>query len=145
MTVWLVVSILALVLSPLALLRPSRKQSQQMSLRLEGRRMGLLMQMAPQQWPHWLQSEPPSPCPQYHRARRRGRTDSWCYWQTSPGVWCNQWREACTDARLEQVFARLPATVYKVEADTRMIALCWSERGEPAVLHDIAYALETLA
>jgi len=145
MTVWLVVSILAVVLSPLAWLRPSRKQSQQMSLRLEGRRMGLAMQLAPQQWPHWLEKEPPSPCPQYHRARRKGRDDSWCYWQTSPGVWCNQWREPCADPRLAEVFARLPESVYKVEADTRMIALYWSERGEMAVLQDIAYALDTLA
>jgi hypothetical protein len=145
MTVWLVVSILALILSPLAWLRPSRKQSQQMNLRLEGRRRGLAMQLAPQQWPHWLEKEPPSPCPQYHRARRKGHEDSWCYWQVSPGVWCNQWREPCTEQRLSEVFARLPESVHKVEADTRMIALYWSERGEMAVLQDIAYALETLA
>ncbi|MFV3405900.1 MULTISPECIES: hypothetical protein [Pseudomonas] len=145
MTVWLVVSILALILSPLAWLRPSRKQSQQMNLRLEGRRRGLAMQLAPQQWPHWLEKEPPSPCPQYHRARRKGHEDSWCYWQVSPGVWCNQWREPCTEQRLSEVFARLPESVHKVEADTRMIALYWSERGEVAVLQDIAYALEALA
>ena len=52
---------------------------------------------------------------------------------------------ACADPRLAEVFARLPESVYKVEADTRMIALYWSERGETAVLHDIAYALDTLA
>ncbi|MFJ4389166.1 hypothetical protein [Pseudomonas soli] len=145
MTVWLVVSILALILSPLAWLRPSRKQSEQMSLRLEGRRMGLAMQLAPQQWPHWLVNEPPSPCPQYHRARRKGRADSWCYWQITPGVWWNQWREPCEDQRLADAFARLPATVYKVEADSRMIALYWSERGDKSVLQDIAQTLETLA
>ncbi|MGV2837011.1 hypothetical protein ACNPOQ_25080, partial [Pseudomonas shirazensis] len=68
-----VVSILALILSPLAWLRPSRKQSEQMSLRLAGRRIGLAMQLAPQQWPHWLEQQPPSPCPQYHRPRRNRR------------------------------------------------------------------------
>ncbi|MFJ9989722.1 hypothetical protein ACIQSO_03225 [Pseudomonas putida] len=145
MTVWLVVSILALILSPLAWLRPSRKQSEQMSLRLEGRRMGLAMQLAPQQWPHWLENEPPSPCPQYHRGRRKGREDSWCYWQVSPGVWWNKWREPCEEPRLAECFARLPANVYKVEADARMIALYWSERGEKSVLQDIAHTLETLA
>ncbi|MDH1527209.1 hypothetical protein [Pseudomonas mosselii] len=145
MTVWLVVSILALMLSPLAWLRQSRKQSEQMNLRLEGRRMGLAMQLAPQQWPHWLEKEPPSPCPQYHRARRKGREDCWCYWQISSGVWWNQWREPCEEPRLAEVFARLPATVYKVEADRRMIALYWSERGDKSVLQDIAQALDTLA
>ena len=145
MTVWLVVSILALILSPLSWLRLSRKQGEQMSLRLEARRMGLAMQLAPQQWPHWLEMEPPSPCPQYHRARRRGHEDSWCYWQVSPGVWWNKWREVCEEPRLMEVFARLPETVYKVEADTRMIALYWSERGDKSVLQDIAQAFETLA
>ncbi len=47
MTVLLVVSILALILSPLSWLRTSRKQSEQMKLRLEARRMGLAMQLAP--------------------------------------------------------------------------------------------------
>jgi hypothetical protein len=145
MTVWLVVSILAVMLSPLAWLRQSRKQSQQMTLRMEGRRIGLAMQLAPQQWPHWLEKEPPSPCPQYYRARRKGREDSWCYWQITPGVWWNQWREPCVDARLAEVFARLPESVYKVEADSRMIALYWGERGDSSVLQDIAQALDTLA
>lgn len=85
MTVLLVVSILALILSPFSWLRSSRKQSEQMKLRLEARRMGLAMQLAPQQWPHWLEKEPPSPCPQYHRARRRGHQNSFSYWQVSPG------------------------------------------------------------
>ena len=145
MTVWLVVSILALILSPLSWLRLSRKQGQQMSLRMEARRMGLAMQLAPQKWPHWFEQEPPSPCPQYHRGRRRGHEDSWCYWQVSPGVWLNQWKEVCEEPRLNEVFARLPETVYKVEADKRMIALCWSERGDESVLQDIAHTFDTLA
>ncbi|MBA1202081.1 hypothetical protein G7009_09975 [Pseudomonas capeferrum] len=145
MTVWLVVSILALILSPLAWLRPSRRQSEQMSLRLEGRRIGLAMQLAPQEWPHWLPKEPPSPCPQYHQARRKGREDSWSYWQVTPGIWWNQWREPCEDERLVKAFAQLPETVYKVEADGRMIALYWSERGDSAVLQDIANVLNALA
>ncbi|MHC6224860.1 hypothetical protein ACYU03_08845 [Pseudomonas sp. X10] len=145
MTVWLVVSILALILSPLAWLRPSRNQSAQMNLRMEGRRMGLAMQLAPQQWPHWLAKEPPSPCPQYHRGRRKGRSDSWTYWQVTPGVWVNQWREPCEDARLQEHFARLPESVYKVEASTQMIALYWGERGEKSVLQDIAQVLDALA
>ena len=144
MTVWLVVSILALILSPMAWLRPSRKQSEQMNLRLEGRRMGLAMQLAPQQWPHWLEKEPPSPCPQYHRARRKGATIP-VLLAGHAGVWWNQWREPCADPRLNEAFARLPATVYKVEADSRMLALYWSERGDKTVLQDIARVLETLA
>ncbi len=108
MTVLLVVSILALILSPLSWLRSSRKQSEQMKLRLEARRMGLAMQLAPQQWPHWLEKEPPSPCPQYHRARRRGHEDSFSFWQVSPGVWWNQWREPCEDPRFMGALSRLP-------------------------------------
>ena len=107
--------------------------------------MGLAMQLAPQQWPHWLEKEPPSPCPQYHRARRRGHQNSFSYWQVSPGVWWNQYREPCEDPRFVEALARLPASVYKVEADARKIALYWTERGDMAVLQDVAYVLETLA
>ena len=49
MTVWIVVSILAVVLSPLVWLRPSRQQSGRMALRMEARRIGLAMQLAPQE------------------------------------------------------------------------------------------------
>lgn len=145
MTIWLVVSIIALILSPLAWLRPSRNESVRMNLRLEGRRMGLAMQMAPQQWPHWLGRHAPDPCPQYHRGRRKGCSDTWSYWQVSPGVWLNQWREPCEDDRVLAQLARLPESVYKVEAGTQMLALYWSERGEKSVLQDIAQVLEALA
>src|SRR5207253_4524034 len=116
MTVWIVVSILALVLSPLAWLRPSRHQSGRMALRMEARRMGLAMQLAPQEWPHWLEPEPPSPCGQYHRPRRSVQAACWSYWQTAPGVWVNQWREVCQDDALLEHFKTLPANVFKIEA-----------------------------
>lgn len=145
MTVWVVVSILALILSPLAWLRPSRNQSGRMALRMEARRMGLTMQLAPQQWPHWLPKEPPSPCAQYVQPRRQGRADTWSYWQTTPGTWLNQWREPCADPVHAEQLARLPESVYKVEAGPQMVALYWGERGEPAVLQDIAAVLKALA
>ncbi|HWD33245.1 hypothetical protein ACIKP7_23690 [Pseudomonas caricapapayae] len=145
MTVWVVVSILALILSPLAWLRPSRNQSGRMALRMEARRMGLNMKLAPQQWPHWLPKEPPSPCAQFVRPRRKGRVDSWSYWQTTPGTWLNQWREPCTDPVHAEQLARLPENVFKVEAGPQMVALYWGERGETAVLQDIAAVLKALA
>ncbi|MNH40491.1 hypothetical protein D3C79_1018170 [compost metagenome] len=60
-------------------------------------------------------------------------------------MWLNQWREPCEEPRLAEAFARLPASVYKVEADPRMIALYWTERGDKSVLQDIAHVLDTLA
>ncbi|MBD8593344.1 hypothetical protein IFT75_08000 [Pseudomonas sp. CFBP 8758] len=145
MTVWIVVSILALILSPMVWLRPSRSQSGRMAVRLQARRMGLAMQLAPQQWPHWLSVEPPDPCAQYHRPRRKGRVDSWSYWQIEPGVWCNQWREACIDPLLLPHLATLPADVYKLEAGSQMLALYWGEKGDEKVLQDIAKVLQALA
>jgi hypothetical protein len=44
-------------------------------------------------------------------------TTAGAYWQVSPGVWWNQWREPCEDPRLLEAFAGLPESVYKVEAD----------------------------
>lgn len=145
MTVWVVVSILALILSPLAWLLPSRRMSGRMALRLEARRMGLNMQLAPQTWPHWLPHEPPATCAQYHQARRKGSADTWSYWQTEPGVWLNQWREPCADERVLEQLKRLPPSVYKAEAGTQMIALCWGEREELAVLQDVSAVLKALA
>jgi hypothetical protein len=145
MTVWIVVSILALVLSPLAWLMPSRNQSGKMSLRMEARRMGLAMQLAPQEWPHWLPSEPPSPCAQFHRPRRQGAIDTWTYWQTQPGHWLNQWREPCPDPRLMQAFGTLPGNVFKVDAGLQMISLFWGEKGQPQDLQAIAKVLRDLA
>lgn len=145
MTVWIVVSILALVLSPLAWLRPSRRQSGRMALRMEARRMGLSMQLAKQQWPHWLEPEPPGSCAQFLRPRRSTKPDEWCYWQSSLEIWVNQWREECVDERLLTQFKKLPASVYKIEATSQMIALYWGEKGESEVLLAIDEVLKALA
>jgi len=145
MTVWIVVSILALVLSPMVWLRPSRNQSGQMGLRMEARRLGLAMQLMPQQWPHWLPKEPPSPCAQYCRPRRSVQPTKFCYWQTEPGVWVNEWREPCEDPVLLAQFSTLPANVYKVDAGQQLIALYWGERGEASVLVAIDGVLKALA
>ncbi|SDH44048.1 hypothetical protein [Pseudomonas panipatensis] len=137
MSVWLVILLLALVLSPLTWLLPSRGQRGQMNLRLEARRLGLAMQMARQEWPHWLERQPPRSCAQYHRPRSRGRTDTWDYWQSAPGVWLDRWREPCADTELASALAGLPADVYKVEASAQFIALYWGEHGDSADLQCI--------
>lgn len=145
MTVWIVVSILAVVLSPLAWLRPNRHQSGRMALRMEARRIGLAMQLAPQEWPHWLRTEPPSPCAQYYRPRRDTTSAQWSYWQFEAGIWVNQWQETCTDEKLLPHFSTLPANVYKVEADKQMIAVYWGEKGEASDLQHINALLKALA
>jgi hypothetical protein len=116
-----------------------------MALRLEARRIGLGMQLAAQEWPHWLPEEPPSPCAQYHRSRRSDQAACWVYWQTAPGIWLNQWREPCEDDLLMAQFGTLPADVFKVEAGKQMIALYWAERGESEILHRIVAVLKALA
>lgn len=145
MTVWIVLSIICVMLSPLVWLRPSRHASGKMALRMEARRMGLAMQLAPQEWPHWLSRQPPNPCAQYHRPRRGTQSASWAYWQSEPGKWLNRWREPCEDPVLLAHFDSLPGDVYKVEADAQMIALYWAEKGEPEVLHRISAVLKALA
>jgi hypothetical protein len=142
MTPWIVLLLLALVLSPLSWLMPSRHQRGRMEVRLQARRMGLAMQLARQEWPHWMAQELPNPCPQYHRARRRGQRDSWCYWQVEPGKWLNQWREPCGDASLAEQLAALPGDVFKAEATAQMVALCWGERAQPDALQRIADFLQ---
>ncbi|RRV05718.1 hypothetical protein EGJ27_18080 [Pseudomonas sp. v388] len=145
MTVWIVLSIICVMLSPLVWLRPSRGSSGRMALRMEARRMGLAMQLAPQDWPHWLSRQPPSPCAQYHRPRRGSEPTCWAYWQSEPGLWLNRWREPCEDAALLAQFATLPTDVFKVEADAQMIALYWGEKGEAEVLQRINGLLKALA
>ena len=104
MTVWMVILLIALVLSPLTWLIPSRGQRGQMDLRLQARRLGLAMQIARQEWPHWMERQPPRQCAQYHRARGRNR-DVWCYWQSEPGVWLDRWREASATGELAEALA----------------------------------------
>ncbi|TDV72128.1 hypothetical protein EC915_101268 [Pseudomonas sp. LP_7_YM] len=107
--------------------------------------MGLAMQLIPQEWPHWLPVEPPGTCAQYHRPRASREPETWVYWQMAPGVWVNQWREACDDWRLLSQLQTLPADVYKVEAGKQLIALYWAERGDVQVLQRIASVLKALA
>src|SRR3989338_5275200 len=145
MTLWVVIGLLAVLLSPLAWLVPSRRQQGQMAMRMAARGMGLAMQLARQEWPHWLPEEPPNPCPQYHRARRAGQRDSWCYWQVAPGQWVNQWREPCVDTRLIEYLQALPADVYKVGGGPRMLARGGGERGDAQALQPVAALLKALA
>ena len=145
MTGWIVVLLIAMALSPLVWLRPSRRQSGQMAQRLAARRLGLAMQLSQQEWPHWLPHQPPGTCAQYHRGRRAGRSDSWSYWQVAPGQWCNQWREPCADAAMLERLQALPADVYKVEATPQMISLFWGERGGEEELRAVAALLAQLA
>ena len=49
------------------------------------------------------------------------------------------------DERLLTQFKKLPANVYKVEADAQMIVLVWGERGEAEVLKSIDEVLKALA
>lgn len=145
MTPWILLVLLAFALSPLAWLVPSRRQRGQMDVRLQARRLGVAMQLSRQEWPHWLERQPPDTCPQYHRARRRGQVDTWCYWQAAPGQWVNKWREPCADKALLVQLQALPADVFKVEATAQMLALCWGERGDGEALQKIVDFLQQQA
>jgi len=145
MSPWFLVLLLAVMLSPLAWLAPSRRQRGQMDVRLQARRMGVAMQLSPQEWPHWLLREPPGSCPQYHQARRRGQVDRWCYWQLEPGQWVNKWREPCTDEALLTELQALPADAFKVEATDQMLSVCWGERGAGPALEKVVGFLKARA
>lgn len=145
MSPWFVLLLLAVMLSPLAWLAPSRRQRGQMDVRLQARRMGVAMQLSPQEWPHWLPRQPPDSCPQYHCARRRGQSDSWCYWQLEPGQWVNRWREPCADQALLPRLEVLPADAFKVEATHQMLSVCWGERGGAEALQTIVDFLQRQA
>lgn len=145
MSPWIPILLIAFALSPLAWLVPSRRQRGLADVRTQARRMGLAMHLMPQDWPYWLDFLPPSPCPQYYSAGRRARQDSWCYWQAEPGKWLDKWREPCSDAELLEWLQRLPADVYKAEADAQMVALCWGERSSADSLQLIADFLKARA
>jgi hypothetical protein len=116
-----------------------------MDVRLQARQMGVAMQLSRQEWPHWLLRQPPDSCPQYHRARQRGRVDSWCYWQLEPGQWVNKWREPCPDQALLEQLQSLPADAYKAEATAQMLSVCWGERGAREALEKIVGFLKANA
>jgi len=145
MSPWFVLLFVAILLSPLSWLVPSRHQRGQMDVRTQARRLGVAMQLSPQEWPHWLLSLPPGSCPQYYSARRRGQVDSWCYWQMEPGQWLNKWREPCADQALLTHLQALPADVFKVEASDQMLSVCWGERGAVEALEKIVAFLKARA
>jgi hypothetical protein len=145
MNPWFALLLLAVMLSPLTWLAPSRRQRGLMDVRMQARRLGVAMQLSPQEWPHWLSSLPPDSCPQYYRARRPGRSDSWCYWQLEPGQWVNRWREPCADQPLMALLQVLPVDVFKVEASDQMLSVCWGERGGNEALQKIVDLLQAQA
>lgn len=126
--------IMLAVLSPLAWLRPSRQQQKSTQVRQAARRMGLLMQLSQQTWPHWLGRSAPQLCPQYGLPRALGNTIQGAYWQTSVGVWLNKWREPCASPELQSALEELPADVYKVETMQGELFVYWGERGGMADL-----------
>lgn len=144
MQAWMIVAVLALVLSPLVWMVPSRRQRGQMDMRLAARRLGLGMQVARKDWPHWLQPEPPHACAQYHWPRPAGLAD-WSYWQVAPGQWHNRWREPCAEPAHLVHLATLPTDVYQVEALGRMLALYWGEKGGEQELERVAAGMRALA
>ncbi len=145
MNFWLIFFLVAVALSPLSWLAPSRRQQRQMDVRMHARRLGVAMQLSPQEWPYWLLLEPPHSCPQYHCARQPEQVDSWCYWQLEPGQWVNKWREPCADHALLLQLQTLPADAFKVEATEQMLSVCWGERGASAALEKIVDFLQARA
>ncbi|MBX9914744.1 MAG: hypothetical protein K2Y25_12705 [Pseudomonadaceae bacterium] len=145
MSFWIILLLVGAALSPLAWLRPSRRESRQMNHRLAARGMGLGVQLSSESWPHWFVKEPPSRCPQYYRPRRRGNEDQWCYWQFAAGQWVNQWREPCADPRVLEQLIGLPEDVFKMEAGKQMLVACWGEGAQPLALEQIVAALDVLA
>lgn len=134
MTGWIIVLVIFIALSPIAWLRPSARQGGQVGVRLQARRMGLTLHLAPVKWPHWLVTDAPSPCAQYYRVRRSRTPQVWSYWQQSPGQWVNEWREPCVDEALLEHLQPLPADVYKVDANSQVIAAYWGESSAPQTL-----------
>lgn len=128
MTVWIVVSILLVVLSPLAWLRPSRQQSGRMACRMRARSLGLGMQLAPQQWPHWMPAGLPSTAAEYHRPCLDAEGPAWEWWQPAPGHWVNRWQEPCEDPELLARLVQLPGDVWALRAERRMVCAVWGER-----------------
>ena len=128
MNVWLVLLIVAVVLSPLAWLVPSRGQLGSMDVRQQARRMGLSMQLSREEWPHWFERTVSGSCAQFYLERRGASSRQWCYWQVEPGRWLDKWREPCLDPGLVAQLSLLPADVYKAEAGLQLVSVYWSEK-----------------
>jgi hypothetical protein len=129
MSEWVVLFLIAVVISPLAWLVPSRRQLGSMEVRLQARRIGLSMQLSRQDWPHWLERSVPAACAQYYRVRSAARNEQWCFWQIESGTWLDKWREPCGDPDLLEQLRQLPVDVYKAEAGVQLVAVYWGEKG----------------
>ena len=85
------------------------------------------------------------PLPAVSQCRAARAAGQLCYWQDEPGQWLNKWREPCEDGELLAQLLQLPADVFKAEASTQMVALCWGERGGEEALQRIADFLQLRA
>lgn len=138
MNFWIVLLIMLVLLSPLTWLRQSSRQKGRMNMRLQARRLGLGMQLARPQWPHWFNRQVPAPCPQYYLAhRRRLQQPDWRFWQDEQGNWINRWQEPCTEPALLASLQQLPRDVYGVECNAQVIALFWGEAGGQEQLQQV--------
>ncbi len=117
-----------------------------MALRMEARRIGLAMQLAPQEWPHWLKQRAAEPLCAILPATTRqhaGNLELLAVGDRVCGLISGV--KSATIEKLLPHFATLPANVYKVEADKQMIALYWGEKGEASDLLAIDALLKALA
>ena len=108
MNLWWMLFLLAVMLSPLAWLAPSRGQLGAMEVRLQARRIGLSMQLSGHDWPHWFERTVPGSCAQYFLQRSASNLSQWCYWQVEPGRWLDKWREPCVEPDMLEWLGTLP-------------------------------------
>ena len=137
MNLWWMLFLLAVMLSPLAWLAPSRGQLGAMEVRLQARRIGLSMQLSGHDWPHWFERTVPGSCAQYFLQRSASNLSQWCYWQVEPGRWLDKWREPCVEPDMLEGLGTLPADAYKVEAGMQLVSVYWGEKGGPENLQRI--------
>lgn len=140
---WIVIASSSLIISPLILLKPTKRQRKNVDLLNCARLMGLNIKLKSEEWPYWLEFKPPKLCLNFYLLRKN-HSDIWCYWQVSPGKWLNRWREECTSSRLLVEFMKLPQRLYKIEACSQALNVCW-EGNNIADLKAIDQVLQRLS
>jgi|GEM_PF-478907 len=148
---WLIgLLVLAMMLGPLAWLRPTALEQHQERLRRRARERGLQVKAGelPQSRRQRVRQRPPRPGAEYRLVVEEAGDWERFFWQLDPVEgWQDSAGEPLAEAEqswLESWAGKLPRSVAAVERRSGSAAVYWAEQGEEAAVDALAEVLEWL-
>ncbi len=151
--IWLlIIFTLAVVVSPLLMMKSSPRQQQISSCRQAARSLSISVNLHPQPdaretekrlvttlyWLPWQTERRPKPWV-LHRCSDRGLHSRWSNWYWLPNRAGSQWEDV-----LDDVLCQLPSGVTAVVLNNSGVGVTWDERSDSAVVSTLHSCIERL-